>query len=89
MQLRAHRANLKIVEVPSIEYRRIYGKSNLRVFRDGWRVMKMIVKEWANGHSVIRAARMDRSNQQDVEAQFIEPVYPDGLTVTEKIGATQ
>ncbi|MFL5626751.1 MAG: glycosyltransferase family 2 protein [Ktedonobacteraceae bacterium] len=45
MNLRVHKANLKIVEVPSIEYRRIYGKSNLRVFRDGWSVLKTILKE--------------------------------------------
>lgn len=45
MHLRVHEANLKIVEVPSIEYRRIYGKSNLHVVRDGWGVLKTILKE--------------------------------------------
>jgi glycosyltransferase involved in cell wall biosynthesis len=45
LHLRAHKAHLKIVEVPSIEYRRIYGKSNLHVFRDGWRVLRTIVRE--------------------------------------------
>jgi hypothetical protein len=40
-----HKANFKIVEVPSFEQPRIYGASNLNTFRDGWRVLKTIVKE--------------------------------------------
>ena len=45
IHLRVHKANLRIVEVPSVEYRRIYGKSNLNAFRDGWRVLRTIVRE--------------------------------------------
>src|SRR6266567_1465669 len=45
IHLRILHACLKIVEVPSIEYRRIYGKSNLKAFRDGWRVLRTIVRE--------------------------------------------
>ena len=45
ISLRVHQARLKIVEVPSVEYRRIYGRSNLRTFRDGWRVLKAILRE--------------------------------------------
>jgi glycosyltransferase involved in cell wall biosynthesis len=45
IHLRVHQANLKIVEVPSIEYCRIYGKSNLCAFSDGWRVLKTILRE--------------------------------------------
>lgn len=45
INLRIHQAKLKIVEVPSFEHPRIYGKSNLRTFRDGWRVLRTIVKE--------------------------------------------
>jgi glycosyltransferase involved in cell wall biosynthesis len=45
IHLRAHKAHLKIIEVPSIEYRRIYGKSNLNAFRDGWSVLRTIVRE--------------------------------------------
>lgn len=43
--LRVYRARLRIVEVPSYEYRRIYGASNLRTFRDGWRVFRTILRE--------------------------------------------
>ena len=45
MNIRMHKAGLKIVEVPSVERARFFGQSNLRTFRDGWRVLKMIVKE--------------------------------------------
>jgi len=45
ISLRAHQAKLKIVEVPSFEYRRIHGQSNLRTFRDGWRVLTTIIRE--------------------------------------------
>ncbi len=45
INLRMHKARLKIVEIPSFEYPRMYGASNLHTFRDGWRVLKTIVKE--------------------------------------------
>jgi hypothetical protein len=38
-----------VAEVPSHEYRRIHGKSNLRTFPDGWRVLKTIVRERFRG----------------------------------------
>ncbi len=45
LNLRMHKAHFKIVEVPSFEYSRVHGESNLRTFRDGWRVLKMIMQE--------------------------------------------
>jgi glycosyltransferase involved in cell wall biosynthesis len=45
LHLRAHKAGLKIVEVPSYERLRIFGASNLQVVRDGWRVLKTIINE--------------------------------------------
>jgi glycosyltransferase involved in cell wall biosynthesis len=45
ISLRIHKADFKIVEVPSFEYPRIHGQSNLRTFRDGWRVLRTIMKE--------------------------------------------
>ena len=45
INLRMHKASLKIVEVPSTEHSRMHGQSNLRTFRDGWRVLRTIVKE--------------------------------------------
>lgn len=45
INLQMHKAQFKIVEVPSFEHPRIYGKSNLRTFQDGWSVLKTILKE--------------------------------------------
>jgi glycosyltransferase involved in cell wall biosynthesis len=45
MNLRAHHAGLRIVEVPSQELDRIHGESHLRTFPDGWRVLKTIIRE--------------------------------------------
>ena len=45
INIRMHVAGLKIAEVPSFEYQRIHGASNLNAFRDGWRVLKTIFKE--------------------------------------------
>jgi glycosyltransferase involved in cell wall biosynthesis len=51
IHLRIHKAHLKIIEVPSIEYRRIYGKSNLKAFSDGWSVVLTIVRERSQNSS--------------------------------------
>ena len=45
MSLRALRARLRIVEVPSFEYARVHGKSNLRTIPDGWSVLRLIIRE--------------------------------------------
>jgi glycosyltransferase involved in cell wall biosynthesis len=45
LSLRAAAAGLDVVEVPSWEAPRIHGTSNLNTFRDGWRVLKLIVRE--------------------------------------------
>lgn len=45
MNIRAARAGLVIAEVPSYEEDRIHGESNLRPFRDGMRILRLIVRE--------------------------------------------
>jgi len=45
MNVRVARAGLVIHEVPSHEYRRVYGSSNLRAMRDGGRVVRTIALE--------------------------------------------
>ena len=45
MNIRAARLGLKIHEVPSYERRRISGTSNLRAIQDGWRILKVIMRE--------------------------------------------
>jgi glycosyltransferase involved in cell wall biosynthesis len=45
INIRIARAGLVTREVPSYESQRIHGNSNLRTFRDGWRVLRTIVRE--------------------------------------------
>lgn len=45
INIRVARADLTVAEVPSFESDRIHGESNLRTFRDGWRVLTTIVTE--------------------------------------------
>jgi glycosyltransferase involved in cell wall biosynthesis len=45
MNVRALRAGLRVVEVPSFEAQRISGVSHLRTFPDGWRVLQTIFRE--------------------------------------------
>jgi glycosyltransferase involved in cell wall biosynthesis len=49
LNLRAAAAGLAVAEVPSYEYARIHGKSNLNTFRDGQRVLRTILTEWRRG----------------------------------------
>jgi glycosyltransferase involved in cell wall biosynthesis len=51
MAVRAAKARLKVVEVASHERNRIHGTTNLRTFRDGWRVLRTIVKEWSTSRA--------------------------------------
>ena len=45
MNVRAVRAGLKVVEMPSFESERVHGEGRLRALPDGWRVLKTIFKE--------------------------------------------
>jgi glycosyltransferase involved in cell wall biosynthesis len=45
IHVRAAKAGLVVTEVPSFEYSRVHGVSNLNAFRDGRRVLRTILKE--------------------------------------------
>jgi glycosyltransferase involved in cell wall biosynthesis len=45
INLRAHKAGLRIREVPSFEAERVHGVGRLVTFPDGWRVLKTIMRE--------------------------------------------
>lgn len=47
IHVRVARAGLRVAEVPSFEYKRIHGVSNLNAVRDGWRVVRTIFAERA------------------------------------------
>jgi glycosyltransferase involved in cell wall biosynthesis len=48
MFIKAKKLGLKVVEVPSIEYRRKHGKSNLNFVKDGFRILRTIIREIAH-----------------------------------------
>ncbi|MFD7402976.1 glycosyltransferase family 2 protein [Streptomyces sp. NPDC059866] len=54
MNIRVVKAGLKVQEIPSHEYLRIHGTSNLRAVRDGLRVLKVILKERSNRRALRR-----------------------------------
>jgi glycosyltransferase involved in cell wall biosynthesis len=43
--IRAAVSGLRVTEVPSLELPRLHGSSNLRPWRDGWRVLRAILRE--------------------------------------------
>jgi glycosyltransferase involved in cell wall biosynthesis len=43
--IKAKKLGLKVVEVPSVELRRCYGRSNLKTFRDGFLILLRILRE--------------------------------------------
>ncbi len=45
LNIRALAAGLKVAELPSFEDQRLYGESNLRAIPDGWRILKLILRE--------------------------------------------
>ena len=66
---RVAKAGLRIVEVPSFEFARIHGQSNLNTWRDGVRVLRALLVERVNGTG--RAAR--RRTSIDVAADAVAP----------------
>lgn len=56
MNIRVVKAGLKVQEIPSHEYLRIHGASNLRAVRDGLRVLKVILQERSNRRELRRQA---------------------------------
>ncbi|MFP3990279.1 glycosyltransferase family 2 protein [Streptomyces sp. E11-3] len=57
MNIRVVKAGLKVQEIPSHEYLRIHGTSNLRAVRDGLRVLKVILKERSSRRAQRRRTR--------------------------------
>jgi glycosyltransferase involved in cell wall biosynthesis len=55
--VRASRAGLRIAEVPSRELSRISGNSNLNTFRDGWRVLRTLAREYVGWEAPTAGAR--------------------------------
>jgi len=50
--IKAKKLGLKVIEVPSVEFRRRHGKSNLSIFRDGFRILRTILRELIDRHRI-------------------------------------
>lgn len=65
VNIRAAALKLRISEVPSVEAERLHGASNLSAVRDGWRVLRTILREFkhrADTHAIERPEQFgDRS----------------------------
>jgi glycosyltransferase involved in cell wall biosynthesis len=49
MHIKVSKVKLKVMEVPSFEGKRLYGTGKLKTFRDGWKILKTILKERLHG----------------------------------------
>ncbi|MGW7517470.1 glycosyltransferase family 2 protein [Streptomyces sp. NPDC054796] len=56
MNIRVVKAGFRVQEIPSHEYERIHGTSNLRAVRDGLRVLRVILRERADRRNRVVAA---------------------------------
>ncbi|MEV7321087.1 glycosyltransferase family 2 protein [Streptomyces sp. NPDC093970] len=57
INVRVVKAGLRVQEIPSYEYLRIHGTSNLRAVRDGLRVLGVILRERSNRRALRRRVR--------------------------------
>ncbi len=65
INIRVAKAGLKVSEVPSFEGERLHGASNLNAWRDGWRVLKVILKERFNGGLGGQRGWLDNEHEQE------------------------
>ncbi len=97
LNVRALRAGLKVVEVPSFEAKRVHGTGRLRTFPDGWRVLCTIGREWLAAWTSRRAAHRGRINAERRRAgtpvaswtssPLHRPVRQEGLCLSYRAGA--
>lgn len=66
LNLRSLRAGLRVVEVPSLEAKRMHGHSRLRTFHDGGRVLRTILRE-ARNHRVLIPSQVAPNDLDDAE----------------------
>jgi glycosyltransferase involved in cell wall biosynthesis len=66
MNIRAIRAGLRVVEVPSFEAERICGVSRLRTFPDGWRVLHTLLGERLRRQWPLRPLPVRLEQRQEV-----------------------
>jgi glycosyltransferase involved in cell wall biosynthesis len=79
LNVRASKAGLRVVEVPSIEHRRIHGESKLHPVRDGLRVLRAILREWRKRLPVEEHWVAVEPVAVDIVAADVEIVGADGI----------
>jgi glycosyltransferase involved in cell wall biosynthesis len=60
LNIKVAKTGMTVAEVPSVEHLRLHGRSNLRVVRDGLRVLRTIVRERARREPVRAVAPLSR-----------------------------
>jgi glycosyltransferase involved in cell wall biosynthesis len=79
LNVRAAKAGLSVVEVPSIEHLRIHGESKLHPVRDGVRVLRAILRErWRRAPSEERWLPIETAVAVDIVGADVEIVGADG-----------
>lgn len=51
--IKAKELGLRVVEVPSVELRRMNGKSNLKAYKDGFLILKTVMNEFVRSNQVV------------------------------------
>ena len=80
INLRAAKSGMHITEVASFELERIHGRSNLKTFRDGWRVLGTILREWVPRRQRIAhqpPSRLEAGERRSARRSGIGPSMPD------------
>ncbi|QXE37617.1 glycosyltransferase family 2 protein [Streptomyces sp. GMY02] len=78
MNIRVVKAGLKVQEIPSHEYDRIHGASNLRAVRDGLRVLRVILRERGVPRTARAAARTRAARAVRTGAAALRGAVPRG-----------
>ncbi|QIG42999.1 glycosyltransferase family 2 protein [Nocardioides anomalus] len=67
-------ARVSVTEVPSQERLRMFGESNLRTFRDGFRVLRTLATEWRRARAVRRLERRLAVTLDPLLEPVVEPL---------------
>lgn len=78
MNIRAAKAGLWVQEVPSHEHSRVHGESNLRIIRDGWRIVKVIMREGFPRRKRRQLERVTTSIPEIPAASLVAAQVPEG-----------
>ena len=73
IHVRVAKAGLKVAEVPSYEYPRLHGVSNLNATRDGLRVVRTMLAEWRGGRAAPTPVRTPSSSSAAAPRPRQEP----------------